>query len=331
MIFLYRSHGSSINSMSIDMSWQIVLKRVNTRSANALKDAFTSPDDLLKSDVWQDTKFVGPKTIAQVQRNLRKYRATNTTAAAANDVAANTVAAAANVTATVNDKKKLNAAQMKRWEESIGRETRDRTQPIEILGQEGKDGMVVKALLDGRPMAIKVFKKTKSPDVIAEEVRLQQIASEIGVAPPIVETQAVSDCHRAFAMPMMHHRLLDIVNEQSGLTNEQAQEIIRLYQAMGSGGLLHNDSNVGRNIMSDSNGKLWLIDFGFSKEVKPSRYANHSMLCHVNRMLKKPHPLLDQSVREAERATGRTIDVRRAARERRNRRSAARVKQLQNK
>ena len=80
--------------------------------------------------------------------------------------------------------------------------------------------------------------------------------------------------------------------------------------------ILHNDENVGRNIMTDARGRFFLIDFGFSSTITAKQRAksgplpNLALLSRVDALLAKDARVFAPIVRAYEAEHGVRIDAR---------------------
>ena len=159
-------------------------------------------------------------------------------------------------------------------------------------GKDGTTWMVVRAS-DGTEGVLKVFKTTKSLSVIKQEMGFQQRAAEAGIAPLLLSNPTfTTEKQKAFVMQPMKRTLLAVIKDQSGLTPEQAEQIVTLYDKLSDLQILHNDGNVTRNIMEGPNQRFFLIDFGFSKHFDPKKHKlgpkpNYTMLAHIDEALAK--------------------------------------------
>jgi tRNA A-37 threonylcarbamoyl transferase component Bud32 len=110
---------------------------------------------------------------------------------------------------------------------------------------------------------MKTFKKTKSSERLRQEAELQQMASEFGIAPKVIDIDTVS---KYIVMEKMDKHLVDVMKEQNGdLTEEQQQQIIHIFKKLDEAKVFHGDSNI-LNYMYKKN-KLYMIDFGMSKKI----------------------------------------------------------------
>jgi tRNA A-37 threonylcarbamoyl transferase component Bud32 len=137
---------------------------------------------------------------------------------------------------------------------------------MEQLGKSGKDGTtyLVKNK-KGEMYAMKTFKKSKTSESIVCEATLQKMAAKEGVAPEVIEVDAMFNY---IVMKKMDVHLIDLMKKQNGeLTKTQQNDIIRLYKKLDNAGVFHGDSNILNYMYCDK--KLYLIDYGMSKEISP--------------------------------------------------------------
>ena len=76
------------------------------------------------------------------------------------------------------------------------------------------------------------------------------------------------------------------------LIPSQVNRLIHLYTTLSNLKILHNDTNVLRNVIEDENGVLYLIDFGFAKKITSKTIKekgpnpNLSLLAEIDHSLK---------------------------------------------
>lgn len=137
-----------------------------------------------------------------------------------------------------------------------------------ISGQKGKEGTTFLAKMDEYPnekYAVKLFKKTKSADKMEKEARLQQMAADNGVAPAV---RGVSKVGKFIVMDALKETIV------AKAWREKWTELPSSYKAMlyalcvrlDQAGVLQNDGNP-LNLMVDDTGRLYIIDYGFAKDI----------------------------------------------------------------
>ena len=161
------------------------------------------------------------------------------------------------------------------------------------LGSEGKDGYVCKVTNDEISAVMKIFKNKKSIKKIRKEIEYYKITSNANLSPIILSNWEIEDNSKCFIMQPMKRTLLEIVKQQNNkLTPEQIERLLYLYTKLSELKILHNDSNILRNIMEGYDGKLYLIDFGFSKNITKKVFSeqgpnpNLSLLAELDHKLK---------------------------------------------
>lgn len=132
------------------------------------------------------------------------------------------------------------------------------------LGMKGKEARTF--LVEdkfGCEYAMKVFRKNKSTDKLAEEVVLQRRCSNKGISPKIIDY----DTNKKFiVMEKMDFHLLDVLQEMNGNLSETFQtQILRIFKILDSLNVFHGDANPLNYMIK--NGKIFLIDFGYSKHI----------------------------------------------------------------
>ena len=110
---------------------------------------------------------------------------------------------------------------------------------------------------------MKTFRKQKSSEKLRQEAKLQQIASETGVSPRIIDVDTVS---KYIIMEKMDKHLIDIIQKQEGsLSKAHQKQIINIYKNLDNARVFHGDANL-LNYMFKGK-QLYIIDFGMSKEI----------------------------------------------------------------
>ena len=134
----------------------------------------------------------------------------------------------------------------------------------EQLGKPGKEGTTyLVTTKNGREYAMKTFRKGKSSETLRKEADLQKRASDVGVAPNVVDIDTVS---KYIVIEKMDIHLLDVMQKQGGnLTRKQQKHLITIFMKLDESGVYHADANL-LNYMY-KNKKLYIIDFGMAKEI----------------------------------------------------------------
>ena len=131
------------------------------------------------------------------------------------------------------------------------------------IGNEGKEGVtyLVKDK-NGDPLAMKVFRKTKSPVTLRREADLQQTAAVQGAAPNVIEVDTVM---KTITMERMDRHLLDVILSNQCLNESQQRGLVRLFNRLDDAGVFHGDSNLLNYMIRGK--KIYLIDYGMSKMI----------------------------------------------------------------
>ena len=167
--------------------------------------------------------------------------------------------------------------------EALGDLNQFRT-PENLLGTEGKEGATYLLQTNaGYEFAMKTFRKQKSAAKIAKEATLQNIAASVGVAPAVLKYNGLQ---KYIIMDRLHHRVVDLAKEKQNraLTEKQQTSLMECLDKLDEAKVLHNDGNV-LNIMEDDNGNLFLIDYGFSRELKTADFSKNKHGKHPNTKL----------------------------------------------
>lgn len=156
----------------------------------------------------------------------------------------------------------------------------------EQLGKDGKDGKTYMTKLKkkytgeyagqsftvprGRSIAVKTFKTKKSTANIRKEAELQAVCAEAGISPRVF---GVNVEEKYIAMEMLDS--LPAEDCRGGrLPDDQQYMICALMGRLDSVGILHGDMNA-LNVMLSSNGKPYMIDFGFAKKITKTVVRKH--------------------------------------------------------
>ncbi len=131
------------------------------------------------------------------------------------------------------------------------------------IGNEGKEGVtyLVKDV-NGNPLAMKVFRKTKSPITLRKEADLQQTAAVQGAAPNVIEVDTVM---KTITMERMDRHLLDVILSNQCLSESQQRGLVRLFNRLDDAGVFHGDSNLLNYMLRGK--RIYLIDYGMSKMI----------------------------------------------------------------
>lgn len=142
----------------------------------------------------------------------------------------------------------------------------DKYTRIRQLGNKGKEGTTYLVTdKKNREFAMKTFRKTKSSIRLKNEYTLQKQASKAGVAPRVVEYDSVS---KYIVMEKMDMHLADLMKKQKGnLLRGQQIQILDIFEKLDKAHVFHADSNILNYMLKGK--KIYLIDFGFSKEITP--------------------------------------------------------------
>ena len=146
---------------------------------------------------------------------------------------------------------------------SLGRK-KSRYNKIKKLGNVGKEGTTyLVENKDKQLYAMKQFKLTKSPNNIEKEAELQKIAANYELSPHIYE---VNFEQKFIVMEKLDINLCQILKQNNGeLTNNIQLHIINIINKLDDIGIFHGDPNPSNFMIH--NGKVYIIDFGFSKKI----------------------------------------------------------------
>lgn len=144
------------------------------------------------------------------------------------------------------------------------------------LGNDGKEGKTYLQTLTrafrGRVLnhnvsasndvAIKTFKKTKSPNTLLKEARFQQMAAACGASPPVY---GVNVEEKYIVMQALASQPAETYRGQS-LPEDVQYMICALMARLDEANVMQGDMNA-LNVMMNSSGRPYIIDFGFGKKI----------------------------------------------------------------
>lgn len=154
------------------------------------------------------------------------------------------------------------------------------------LGLDGKEGKTFAAKTKKRfsgkvlgldvtvsarsSVAVKTFKPKKSVNRIHKEAELQQRCATVDASPTVL---GVSNAERYIVMTRMDSLPVETFKDKE-MPEDLQYAICGLMGLMDEGGVLHNDMNA-RNVMLDTTGRPWIIDFGLSKSITKAVTKKH--------------------------------------------------------
>lgn len=134
------------------------------------------------------------------------------------------------------------------------------------IGEKGKEGTTFLVTdRKGKEYAMKTFRKGKSSNTLYREYSLQKKAAKVGVAPRVYSYDTVE---KWIVMEKMDCHFYEIIQKDKGHIKKKYQErLYELFTKLDKAGVFHNDANICNYMMK--NGEIYLIDYGFSKEITP--------------------------------------------------------------
>lgn len=161
---------------------------------------------------------------------------------------------------------------------------------LEVIGT-GKEGTVFRVQhLENRTYgALKAFPPKKSVKKIKKELDFHLKASSKCYSPKILSDWDIDENNKYFVMELLGPTLYYyLVKEKKKLNNVLVNKILVLLQGLDDLNILVNDSNILRNILFDSKGDLFMIDYGFAitKEKHKHIQTNFGLLMYINRVAK---------------------------------------------
>ena len=138
---------------------------------------------------------------------------------------------------------------------------------LEKLGDPGKDAITyaVKVKGSSRLYAMKLFKPRKVASRILREAEFQRRLASYGVCPKIIDVETTLK-NKYIVMEKLDKHLIDITGEKE-ISLDHQKQLVKLYKKLDDIGIFHGDANP-LNYMTKGK-KLYVIDFGMSKEITP--------------------------------------------------------------
>lgn len=140
----------------------------------------------------------------------------------------------------------------------------DKYSRIDRLGKPGKEGITYLVRTRGKKdYAMKTFRRGKSIARLQEEAKLQRMAAATGVAPKVVDVNAVA---KTIVMEKMDRHLFDAMKAQkNNLTQTQQRQILSILEKLDEAKVFHNDSNIMNYMLKGRD--MFLIDYGMAREI----------------------------------------------------------------
>tara|TARA_B110000908_G_scaffold172730_1_gene242461 strand:- start:15037 stop:15720 length:684 start_codon:yes stop_codon:yes gene_type:complete len=157
---------------------------------------------------------------------------------------------------------------------------KDLENSYEQLGEDGKDGktylVTLKKVYSAKQynlkkntkIAIKTFKPKKSVAKIKKEIEFQNKAAEAGVSIPVYDANMTE---KYIAMPVLHSLPAKVYHQ---LPEEIEYQLCALMARLDDINVLHGDMNA-LNVMTDTNERVYMIDFGFAKTITKKIRSKH--------------------------------------------------------
>lgn len=162
-----------------------------------------------------------------------------------------------------DNKKSTNKKEVKKEDEYI---------ILERTGYQGKEGLVYTCKKKGgkKEYVMKKFKKTKSENNILKEAELLSRAAKAGLSPKVID---INTKEKWIVMDKLDKSLFDILKETGGVISKEYQKrMIEIFKKLDDLDISHGDPSA-LNFM-EKDGQLYIIDFGFGKEMKKGDEKN---------------------------------------------------------
>ena len=157
------------------------------------------------------------------------------------------------------------------------------------LGQDGKEGITYIGTLTkrhsgtclntsfslhkGHKVAVKTFRKNKSTNKIETEAKYQQMCAKAEISPFVYE---VNKKEKHIVMQMLDSLPVETYKNED-LPDDLQYKLCALMSRMDDIEVLHADMNA-YNVMLDTNGRPYMIDFGFAKKINATvrkKFGDH--------------------------------------------------------
>ena len=140
---------------------------------------------------------------------------------------------------------------------------------------EGKEGKISAVSVNGHVCIMKQFKKQKSVARIKKEAAFQAAAANLGVAPSVLH---VDEDEKRIFMEGLPRLFLDIAKTRRPpmMLPSEVARVEFIFNTLDANDIFHNDGNC-RNLMMDSNGVLYLIDYGMAKKPNSKKTTQPNM------------------------------------------------------
>lgn len=140
---------------------------------------------------------------------------------------------------------------------------------IRQIGNTGKDGTVYLTMKNNNEYAMKTFNKQTKKKNIDNEIKYQQIASNIGVAPKIIDSNS---SEKYIVMEKMNSHIVDYITSKKGFLSKKYQlRLIEIFKKLDDSKIFQSDPNI-LNYMLKNN-RLYMIDFGMCKPINKQLIA----------------------------------------------------------
>jgi predicted Ser/Thr protein kinase len=140
------------------------------------------------------------------------------------------------------------------------------------LGKKGKDGNLFIVHRGNRSMIAKVFKNKNIEKIEAETFFLKK-GYELGISP---KTYGYGNNY--ILMDRLEYSLFDVIKKNGKMTKKHQTDVIKILEILDKNKIFHGDVSP-LNFMFDKNGKMYIIDYGMSKNIDSKflkKYGNNS-------------------------------------------------------
>jgi predicted Ser/Thr protein kinase len=142
--------------------------------------------------------------------------------------------------------------------------------------KRGKDGAICREKHKNKNVVYKVFGKDKNKKEIKNEIKFMKKGYDLGISPKIYEYD-VDVLHPYIVMEEMDRTLFDWMKDDCVISDDFQMQIINILEILDQNRIFHGDVSPLNFMTSHVNpNKLYIIDYGMSKEMNSEFIKEHS-------------------------------------------------------
>jgi tRNA A-37 threonylcarbamoyl transferase component Bud32 len=140
-------------------------------------------------------------------------------------------------------------------------------------GLRGKDGKILKVIRGKKHMIAKVFKKNKNKGEIENEFCFLKKGYELGISPRVFGYNVGENNY--ILMDELSDTVFEEIKKSGGKLSLKSQtRIIKILEILDDEGVFHGDTSP-LNFMRDSQGEIYIIDYGMAKIIDEKFIKKH--------------------------------------------------------